>query len=312
MKLIIKKPTDAIVMSGVQVLLYGSPGVRKSSFSFTAPNPILFDFDNGMRRVDAKYRGQYLSFDQINTWEKLVEIRPEDLKEFDTIIFDPIGKLMSICTAFVAAQNVKNRMSSGVLTQTGWGTLGMTMRNWLAPFKASGKNIVSISHDKEEKDGDNLIKRPDIAGQLRGQIMSDADFIGYMMVSGGQNMVCFSPSDNWYGKNSCGLPAQIPIASTSLAQIFEQYTTTVNAQSEEYQSYRDQLTEWMDRLYAIENEDDLNYFIESCSEMKASDMWLMDAGTLIAVASNEKAMGMGLVWNKSIRKYEVQTISKPS
>lgn len=45
------KSTDQLPMKNLLVVIYGQPGVGKTSLAFTAENPVLLDFDRGVERV---------------------------------------------------------------------------------------------------------------------------------------------------------------------------------------------------------------------------------------------------------------------
>lgn len=60
------------------VLIYGAPGVGKSTLAFSAPNAIMFDLDKGIQRVNARHRQLVARED--NYEELLGDIESEDIK----------------------------------------------------------------------------------------------------------------------------------------------------------------------------------------------------------------------------------------
>jgi hypothetical protein len=77
-------------------------------------------------------------------------------------------------------------------------------RQHVATLRSLGKDVLLIAHDKEDKDGDTRIVRPDIVGGSYGEVMKVADFVGYVYMSGKDRILDFNPTDRWIGKNPAG------------------------------------------------------------------------------------------------------------
>ena len=43
-----------------------------------------------------------------------------------------------------------------------------------------GKHLVFLKHEKEEKEGDNKIIRPEIEGSFGSDLIKELDLVGYM------------------------------------------------------------------------------------------------------------------------------------
>ena len=84
----------------------------------------------------------------------------------------------------------------------------------MATLRSHGKDVLLIAHDREEKDGDTTIVRPDIIGASLGEVMRIADFVGYLYMSGKDRVLDFNPTDRWVGKNpGQWKPFQVPPAA---------------------------------------------------------------------------------------------------
>ena len=46
---IFKKPSELTYNSTIKALVYGQPGLGKSTLALSTPNPVLFDFDGGVQ-----------------------------------------------------------------------------------------------------------------------------------------------------------------------------------------------------------------------------------------------------------------------
>lgn len=147
------------------VFIYGDPGVWKTSLAFTTKNPILFDFDKGAYR--ASNRKDTV---QINAWSEVANFTANDLNGYDTIIIDTAGQVLDMISDTLK-QDVKNiRRGSNELSMQGYGKLGSIFTNWLKMLRNMGKDIVILAHAGEDKDGDNIIKRPDMVGSSKKEV----------------------------------------------------------------------------------------------------------------------------------------------
>ena len=54
---LIKKASELTVKSTISALIYGQPGIGKTTLALSAPNAVLFDYDGGVHRVNAAHRG---------------------------------------------------------------------------------------------------------------------------------------------------------------------------------------------------------------------------------------------------------------
>lgn len=53
---LIKKPNELTVKNALSALIYGQPGMGKTTLALSSPQPLLLDFDGGVHRVNAAHR----------------------------------------------------------------------------------------------------------------------------------------------------------------------------------------------------------------------------------------------------------------
>ena len=91
----IRNPND--IQDGakkIRMLIAGYPGIGKSTLALSAPRPLHIDCDFGIDRIEPRYRMPYIqprSYDEI-----LNDLKPENLNDFETLVFDTAGKLISL------------------------------------------------------------------------------------------------------------------------------------------------------------------------------------------------------------------------
>ena len=92
----IRKPEE-IMNNGdkkVRLLIAGYPGIGKSTLALSAPRPLHIDVDFGIDRIEPRYRKPFI---QPRTYDEILQdLVPENLADFDTLVFDTGGKLISL------------------------------------------------------------------------------------------------------------------------------------------------------------------------------------------------------------------------
>lgn len=201
---LIKKPNELTqIKIKLKGLVYGQPGVGKTSLALSAPKPLLIDFDNGLRRVAKQYQTDSV---QIESYQNLLDIlTKEDISAYETIIIDTLGKMIDRIGDWLAESNPKVKQADGQLSMKGWGNVKNEFQRLLKLLESKNKSAIFIAHEKEEKVGDDVIKRPDVAGSSGKDIIKELDFMGYMSMKGGKRTIDLAPNEAYYAKNSLGL-----------------------------------------------------------------------------------------------------------
>ena len=89
MSIKITRAADPIVVDRLNVVIYGPPGIGKSSLAFTADKPLLLDFDLGGHR--AANRKDIV---RVESWADVANISIEDLAPFQTVVMDTAGRAL--------------------------------------------------------------------------------------------------------------------------------------------------------------------------------------------------------------------------
>lgn len=174
------EPQDNIVM-----IVYGKAGVGKTTFAASAPNALVIDFENG-----SKFLGQRgISVDVVRMKEWFTESEKKELwaelKNYDSIIIDPLGEAMDkLIHHYIHKVGGPMKQSTrDALSMAGWGEVKKEMRNFIKALRDTGKNIIIVAHDAEDKDNEEIIHRIQVATKLSDEIPNMVDIISYMAVS---------------------------------------------------------------------------------------------------------------------------------
>jgi hypothetical protein len=254
------RATDSIPVEHPVFLIFGQPGICKTSLGYSCDEPLLRDYDKGAHRA-ANRRDTLL----IDTWADVAESNDaKALEPYKTVVEDTVGRCLDLITADIALTDPK-KAPGGNLSQQGWGVLKNRFRQHVATLRGLGKDVLLIAHDKEDKDGDTRIVRPDIVGGSYGEVMKVADFVGYLYMNGRDRVLDFNPTDRWVGKNPAGwTPFKVPPvgkAQTFLAGLFDLGREALGSISEVSAKLALQVDDWRSQIETFTTADEFNQAI---------------------------------------------------
>lgn len=283
------KSTDTIPVDHPVFLVFGQPGICKSSLGYSAKDPLLLDFDKGAHRA-ANRRDSLV----IDTWADVAELmaNPSALTPYGAVTVDTVGRCLDVMTADIIRESPKLG-PNGNLSQQGWGQLKNRFRTWTAALRTLGKDVLLIAHDKEDKDGDTRIVRPDIVGGSYGEVMKVSDFVGYCYMSGRDRVLDFNPTDRWVGKNPAGwAPFKIPPvekAGTFMAELFDRGREALGTISEASAKLATLVDDWRAQILIFTTADEFNRAIPEIKKLSAT-VQPQVAKILMDIAAEKKVL----------------------
>lgn len=223
----------------IRMLIAGYPGIGKSTLALSAPNPLHIDVDFGIDRIEPRYRKAYIqprSYDEI-----LEDLTPENVKDFDTLVFDTGGKLISLMSLWAIKKDIKYGQRDGSLSLKGYGVVGKEfVRLMDFCFYELQKNIVIVFHATEEKDGDNTRLRIKVEGQTKNNVWEPMDLGGFVEMYGKDRTIGFSNCERYFAKGTRGIsgvrkiPALTPTSPNDfLTKLFAEYNAISTKEAEQ-------------------------------------------------------------------------------
>ena len=187
--------TEPISVESIVLMIYGQPGIGKTSIAFTSEAPLCLDFDKGSHR--SKFRKDSVS---ASSWDDTKDLSEEDLALYQTIVVDTVGRALEALSREIIRSNPKMGQADGALTIQGYGSLKARFAAWLSTLRSFGKDVILVAHEKEDKKGDDLIVRPDITGGSYGEVFRSADAVGYANIVNRKPVLHFCASDDILAK----------------------------------------------------------------------------------------------------------------
>jgi hypothetical protein len=299
---LLTKPNELTMKTTYAGLFYGQPGVGKSTLALSSANPVCIDVDRGMYRVEKRYQVPSL---QVESYQQVLDLlNSNELDKFDTIVIDTLGKLVDHMAEYIGKTYPKLRQSNGQLTQQGWGQLKAEFHALVKLISGKNKSVIFVAHESEDKEGDLIKKRPDVAGSARKDIVKELDFMGYMEMSGNKRTISFSPSSAYYAKNSMGLDAviEIPGIQTSNSFIKDVIVSAIKNRQDQDQAQAGPYDELVKKIDSLVNAaKDITALNEAYEKLAALEhIW--DSKLYAWSKIGEAAKRFGGKWDKAAKR----------
>lgn len=305
---LIKKSTELIIPQTVKMMIYGQPGMGKTTLALSAPKPLLLDFDNGVKRVNMSHL-EGVDTVQVTNWSEIQQVLSEDLRAYQTIVVDTVGKMMDFIISYRCGGRNPRIQDWGIINNDfKWFTNELSMLN---------KHIIFVAHRDTRKDGDDTVFIPTLREKNYNSIITEIDLLGYLEmrnVNGiQQRTITFDPTSRNDGKNTCNLPGIMNIFNiidqngqpTSKndfisSSVIIPYHNMIDAKEEKQKEYTEKLNEIKESIQLMTDAQGANNFLSHIKEYDIPGTSIIQqARTLFS----DKVKELGLVYNKENKQY---------
>lgn len=315
----IKNPQDiANTSKRIRILIAGYPGIGKTTLALSAPRPLHIDIDFGIDRIEPRYRVDYI---QPKTYDEILDdLVPMNLVNYDTLVFDTGGKLISLMGLWAIKRDNKNGKRDGSLSLQGYGAVGREfVRLMDYCFCELDKHLVIVFHAIEDKDGDNTRLRIKVEGQTKNNVWEPMDLGGFVEILGNDRVIGFSNCERYFAKGTRGISGlyKIPAldetsANNFLAKLFEQYNalTAIDAAQAETQkaAYAAAIAEGARIISGIVDAETATAAMPQIKAIEHSLTSEIEVNT----AFKQAVSGLGLMYDSVLKRYTAAPAQKGS
>ncbi len=316
---LIKKPCEIEAKKTISMMVYGQPGMGKTTLALSAPGAVLFDYDGGVNRINAAHQVPTL---QVTNWAETTEALAEVAQEpsYKTIVIDTLGKMVGYIEKYIQendlAENKGKRVwtyPNGALTLKGFGERKNIFKQFLMSVATSGKSVVFVAHEKEDRNGDEIIKRADAGSDgFAGDIFKDLDLVGYVYGIGNERHITFQTNNTHFCKktgsmlNDYKLPVVVDEKGAAVGTndfiaktILTTYVADQTHSNELHNCYNKLVEEIKGKAAEIADADSANDFVEYVKGITHIYDSKVVAGELIKARAAE----LNLSYDKTAGKY---------
>lgn len=293
----------------IRILIAGYPGIGKSTLALSAPNPLHIDVDFGIDRIEPRYRRDFIqpkSYDEI-----LADLTPENVKDYDSLVFDTGGKLISLMSLWAIKKDPKYSQRDGSLSLKGYGFVGKEFQRLMDYcFYELDKHIVMVFHAVEDKDGDNTRLRIKVEGQTKNNVWETQDLGGFVEMYGNNRTIGFSNCERYFAKGTRGVNGIIRIPELKesdpndfLTKLFAQYNAKsaaeVAAANEQQKAYEAAMEAGREIIASVTDADTANAAMPKLKKIAHALTSELETNT----AWNNHIKSLGLFYDKVLKKY---------
>ena len=309
--MIVKPESMTFADKKIRMLIAGFPGIGKTTLALSAPKPLYIDVDLSAERINREVLNLAAGVTQPRDYDELrhdlgigasdmelMTVRQE-LSEFETIVIDTGGKLLTIMGQYGRQIEPKYGQRDGSLSLKGYGWLGKEFQRFLDHcIYQLDKHIVIIFHTVEEKDGDDTKLRIKAEGSSRNSVWEVMDLGGFMEMRGNQRTIGFSNCERYFAKGTRGVSGVIPIPDLKpgvkndfLTRLFEKYNAVSAEEAERAAADKAAYEDAMSAARVI---------VSSITDADSANAAMPDFKAIPHALTSEKEAGV--MWNAKIKE----------
>jgi hypothetical protein len=198
----IKKPQE-LTATGKKfsMIIYGEPGIGKTTIALSAPNPVLCDFDRGVLRVRAEHRSTTVEVSNYD--EFLGDLESPEIQQCETIVIDTAGSMVSLMySKYDKELNTRDPRKVYGAIKSEFSRLTGQIRDVM------NKNVIYIFHSVEEQKNEKTVVRLLCEGSAKNLVWAPCDFGGFMYRSKNKRYIGFTSTDEAFAKGCHGISGE--------------------------------------------------------------------------------------------------------
>lgn len=302
------------------VIIYGSPGLGKTTLALSAPDPILLDFDRGVSRVNARHRKDT---SVCNTYEEvLADINSPAMSQYQTIIIDTGGSFITFLKDWAFRTQKGAQTKSGEWNALkGYGFVKAEFARFTEDIKTRlNKNIIYVFHSVEQSDKDGETQqRLMCEGATKNTVWTPCDFGGYVQMIGRDRVISFTPEQEFFAKGCHGITGKRKIPDLSdpripndfMTRLFDEARQNIAKEAEAFapirEKYEAAIAMAQDIISGITDASSANVAAGKMKDIEHASTSQVETRSMF----RDKVRELGLIFDKDAGLYFDSQESKP-
>ena len=289
------------------MILYGLPGVGKTTLAASAPKPIVIDCDRGMKRVNPEYR---CDISNVSSYKDLLEDVKSLGNEYETIIIDTGGSLIELMKEWAMDTEPTATKKNGGFSLPGYGFVKSEFLRLSAELRKK-YNTIFIFHAAKEKQEEEFFYDLIVEGAAKTLVWQPADLGAYFFIQNGKRYLGFSPTANYSAKSAYGISGIVEVPELSggepnvfLTKLFEKVRANIKSETEaiapKHTAYESAMSCGRELVAAINHAAD----VEPCLEAISNIEHALSSEKEIKALVKERLKELGITYNKETKQYE--------
>ena len=289
------------------MIIYGLPGVGKTTLAASAPKPIVIDCDRGMKRVNPEYR---CDISNVSSYKDLLEDVKNLGNEYETIIIDTGGSLIELMKEWAMDTEPTATKKNGGFSITGYGFVKSEFLRLSAELRKK-YNTIFIFHAAKEKQEEEFFYDLIVEGAAKTLVWQPADLGAYFFIQNGKRYMGFTPTANYSAKSAYGISGIVEVPELSggepnvfLTKLFEKVRANIKSETEtiapKHTAYESAMSCGRELVAAINRAAD----VEPCLEAISNIEHALSSEKEIKALVKERLKELGITYNKETKTYE--------
>ncbi len=305
----IVKPQDMnFAEDNIIMIISGLPGVGKTTLAFSAPDPVLIDVDNGVKRVNPAHRKDAV---MVKTYEELLsDMKTPEFQKYQTVIIDTTGAFIDMLKDWAMRNDPQATRKNGGFSQQGYGIVKSEFLRFSAELRKT-HNVIYLFHTSKSKDKDGFVYDLMCEGAAREIVWQPADLGAYMQIIGDKRFLCFTPTQEYSAKSSYGVKGMIEVPELSdgepnifLEKLFDTVKANIAEENKAFAPLKAQYEAVMEQGRAIiggvGGAEDITPAADKLAALPHSLTSEKELKSLLAARIKE----LGISWNRETKQYE--------
>lgn len=289
------------------MIIYGLPGVGKTTLAASAPKPIVIDCDRGMKRVNPEYR---CDISNVSSYKDLFEDVKNLGNEYETIVIDTGGSLIELMKEWAMDTEPTATKKNGGFSLPGYGFVKSEFLRLSAELRKK-YNTIFIFHAAKEKQEEEFFYDLIVEGAAKTLVWQPADLGAYFFIQNGKRYMGFSPTANYSAKSAYGISGIVEVPELSggepnvfLTKLFEKVRANIKSETEaiapKHTAYESAMSYGRELVAAINHAAD----VEPCLEAISNIEHALSSEKEIKALLKERLKELGITYNKETKTYE--------